>query len=615
MENSYDVPNANNLGRKIKISKNKMGCKEQHITTDDSYEQVLNEFDPTPDEQKENQNYYEESIMSKVVGESSVGGSGSNFGMTRMGEMNILGASQTNIGCSQELVDGNSEEPTDGITVTVPGRTTSKLGSKVKNTGGSNQAIGPDGFKTPRTEEAVDGITNKSHGDMAMDVGQNKKQKNKGGGVAEPVQGTGNWSPESISESTYGDNYNIGDVFKMYSTGNNLLVLEDFNGILNSNFGIDGISESEFCAMMENDDKICFVEHADAQGKYWTKTLAESMPSLNLGKSLGDAISGGDGTYDFDSEPEEDDDFALDDEFETEDDDFEHTLANEGDDCCDFECECGMPDCEACFPMDDMDDMEYDECCESGDVEIEMDECNTGSIGMRAESIQESADVAKKVGADKDGHYTDDDTTNGLAENSDTVKGASTVVGKSEKPDDGVTSKVANNDLKAKQKNTGGNWSTVKENIRSISYYAKKSLKEASSNLQKAGKYSVTLTVRGSDNKPVTFRDLTEAATLYEEYVQAYGDSASMTANFILGGKTLHNENLDCGSVTARGPMIQENKVVFRSVNVANDFADQITSNGNRCLVESHSWGSSVKGKFTMTDAKKAFKTIPAIVG
>jgi hypothetical protein len=226
---------------------------------------------------------------------------------------------------------------------------------------------------------------------------------------------------------------------------------------------------------------------------------------------------------------------------------------------------------------------------------------------------------------DKGGHFTSDSTKPGLGGVNGGVKNAMTSKSGSTKPDDGITTEISGMGSELgqneKQKNKGGQHEPLKgggagmqENVAHMAEIAKKAIQEGALSLRKNGKFGVSLIVRCEGIKTKKCRNLTEALVNVEELVQAYGhESVQLEAHFFNADKILAKRIIQLPELSSRGPVVCEGRCIFRYAEVANDFADQIVSEGVKCKVNRHNWGASVAGRYNWNAASKAFTNIPAI--
>lgn len=249
------------------------------------------------------------------------------------------------------------------------------------------------------------------------------------------------------------------------------------------------------------------------------------------------------------------------------------------------------------------------------------------------------ADGGEHAKANKNGIYTSDDTKNvglrGEGNRDKTSKPFSndtpeqmTYESTNGNGKDGITSEMGGmgDDLgqNDKQKNKGGSHetmsggaSTMKENVMRISHYAKQAINEFAKTLPEHGTYGLRFVVQCEGVKARQRQQLVEAVADIEELMQAYGTSVPrLDVHYYTPKKgVVKKQRIQFNSVRPRGPVVQEGKVIFRYPEVANDFADQVVTEGRACRTYNHNWGAAVAGKFNYGTAKKAFMAIPAING
>lgn len=264
----------------------------------------------------------------------------------------------------------------------------------------------------------------------------------------------------------------------------------------------------------------------------------------------------------------------------------------------------------------------FQQCAKCGGL-LDRQGCPTCAL-MR--ETHELGVEAPDPSTDAGGHFTTDATTSGLGDVSGGLKGALTNESGSTKPDDGITTELGGmgSDLgqNEKQKNKGGQHEPLEgggagmqENVVRMAKAAKKAIQEGALSIRKNGKFGVQLVVQCEGIKPKRCNNLTEALVNTEELIQAYGhDAVQLEAHFFNSDqKILAKKVIPVPTLTNRGPVVCESRCIFRYAEVANDFADQIVSEGTQCKVNRHNWGASVAGKYDWDSAQKAFGNIPAI--
>jgi len=313
-----NVPNADDKSKTSEVLTNPMGHGERRVDTKgEPPKQVLNEVDPDDEDdafeestdqdewidptQLESRGLPMKPISEKVQDHNGVKG---DFMEPMGGKTDQLGASQTNTGHAYEQnTESSSGSPDDGIQTNLQ---SGDLGQSQKNTGGTFEEFGQSQSTNPD-----DTFQDSCCGDMAGELGQNNKQKNKGG-QHEPFN-SGNmseeWSIDGVADIMEEDDVNLQDVFNGYADQADLICLEDFQTICDA-YGLETlISEDNLESLMDCNDKFVFYEGNDDQGQYWIRgPIGESFGAIAKGAAVGgvqgatkgalDAMGGGEESFD-----------------------------------------------------------------------------------------------------------------------------------------------------------------------------------------------------------------------------------------------------------------------------------------------------------------------------
>jgi hypothetical protein len=205
-------------------------------------------------------------------------------------------------------------------------------------------------------------------------------------------------------------------------------------------------------------------------------------------------------------------------------------------------------------------------------------------------------------------------------------------------PNDGYQSKVADLNLKTKQKNTGTSWEEFEnynwgsnkldwgkvgggakqmhENVRRLAQHVTGTLQRymtESGGFRQAGKYPVQFVVGAGDwVRARAHRNLTEALTDVEELLQIFGpEHVRLEARIEDGyGMTVMRKTVPLIGVTERGPVMAENRAIFRYPELARDFADVLVQEGKVCRAVAHNWGAAIAAKLPYGLAARVFNSI-----
>lgn len=196
---------------------------------------------------------------------------------------------------------------------------------------------------------------------------------------------------------------------------------------------------------------------------------------------------------------------------------------------------------------------------------------------------------------------------------------------------DGFQKHHADLNLKTKQKNTGGQWeqfeggqhdgkmgggaSKMYESVNALNRHVRLILaREAKTNRRlynESGKYPVTFVVSATDQvKPRMHSHLMEALADAEELIQVYGpDQVSFEARFCDGdGAVVAKKLVPMIGVYARGPIVAENRILFRFPEIARDYADLVVSEGKTCRAVTDNWGASVTAALNFRQATQIYR-------
>jgi hypothetical protein len=248
---------------------------------------------------------------------------------------------------------------------------------------------------------------------------------------------------------------------------------------------------------------------------------------------------------------------------------------------------------------------------------------------IRCDLMREADEIGgmdgRSVGADSHGYLKGDKTKKGKGELGSKIPSADTCNSTSGSASDGITCEVPGKQkpLKPKMKNTGGQAplkggsGTMKENILRLSHLAKQAITEGAKKIGRAGKYSIRFGVK-AEGSSATFSTLTEALTVVEELLQAFGSKkVVLEALYYMPHHKpiVYRHRLPLATTKRRDPVTCEGKVLFKTTKIANAFADCVVSEGVACRVKNHNWGAAVVGPFGWPLAQKAFQMIPEAWG
>lgn len=153
--------------------------------------------------------------------------------------------------------------------------------------------------------------------------------------------------------------------------------------------------------------------------------------------------------------------------------------------------------------------------------------------------------------------------------------------------------------IKGTEKGLTGNSKSVKENAEKLAKYIRKQLQESAPGMR--GKYQIQFTCLvqesdGSVNRTDTRTQLAEAVADLEELLQVHGsDDVVLEAYFVNGQRTVLKHNIPMVPVAKHGPLVSEDSALFRFNRHAEQYADNLVSEGFTCKLVPHSWGSAVQ--------------------
>jgi len=153
--------------------------------------------------------------------------------------------------------------------------------------------------------------------------------------------------------------------------------------------------------------------------------------------------------------------------------------------------------------------------------------------------------------------------------------------------------------IKGTEKGLTGNSKSVKENAEKLAKYIRKQLQESAPGMR--GKYQIQFTCLvqesdGSVNRTDTRSQLAEAVADLEELLQIHGnDDVVLEAYFVNGERTVLKHNIPMIPVAKHGPLVSEDTALFRFNRHAEQYADNLVSEGFTCKLVPHSWGSAVQ--------------------
>lgn len=191
---------------------------------------------------------------------------------------------------------------------------------------------------------------------------------------------------------------------------------------------------------------------------------------------------------------------------------------------------------------------------------------------------------------------------------------------------DGITSNLGANKLGGKTKNSGGQFeklaganhggvmtggaSAMYENINMLVRHIRSEIAEQARDMKlRSGNYKAALIVSSEDTGERQYVNLTEAATDIEELLQV-GADVVVEAAMLNGDDEVGRCEIQMINIPSRGPIVAENRVLFRHPEVAMAFADSIVEAGDVCSADDHNWGASVKSGIGYSKADKAFKSL-----
>ena len=339
-DKSRNVPNADEKDKKTEVSTNPMGHDEQTTTKSGKIKRVLNELDPDDETQLESRGLQMAKPIRETV-QDHTGVSG-DFMEPMGGKTDRLGGSQKNTGHAYEqCYDSSSGSPDDGVQTRMKGE--NLLGQSQKNIGGSFEEFGQS-----KSTEPNDSFQDQLSGDMASDLGQNEKQKNKGG-QHETFQGNRNkmseeWSLDNVVDIMEDEDVDLQQVFNAYAAQADLLCLEDFQQICDAYDVRTTIGENNFRTLINNNQDFMFYESDDNQGTFWIRgVIDENIGALGgiaaraapaIAGAVGGAFGGEEEEVDECSIPEDGIPLGGEEEDEFDEDEFDESEFDESDMLC-----------------------------------------------------------------------------------------------------------------------------------------------------------------------------------------------------------------------------------------------------------------------------------------
>jgi hypothetical protein len=151
----------------------------------------------------------------------------------------------------------------------------------------------------------------------------------------------------------------------------------------------------------------------------------------------------------------------------------------------------------------------------------------------------------------------------------------------------------------------------VKENVARLSRHVQKAIREGAKSLR--GKYNVqfSLLVTEGDTKnrtPIRKR-LAEALADAEELLQLHkSEDVELEASFSdAKGAVVLKHNVPLLTIKPRGLLTSEGKALFRFQRTAENFANELVTEGYTCRVVGHNWGRAVVAKTPITIAEQVW--------
>jgi len=160
--------------------------------------------------------------------------------------------------------------------------------------------------------------------------------------------------------------------------------------------------------------------------------------------------------------------------------------------------------------------------------------------------------------------------------------------------------------IKGTEKKLTGNSKSVKENAEKLAKYVRKQLQESAPTTK--GKYAVRFACLvqeedGSVNRTGTRSQLAEAVADLEELLQLHdNDSVVLEAYFTDGNRVILKHKIPMIPVAKHGPLVSEDTALFRFNRHAENYANNLVSEGFTCKLVPHNWGAAVQ---VLTEKKK----------
>lgn len=434
-------------------------------------------------------------------------------------------------------------------------------------------------------------------------------------------------SPKGVAEEIT-DNYTkLQQLFNEYVRTTDVITTNEFNTYCES-YGFQRIDTDYMRSMLEQNKQYLFAESSNNGSVYWIKQ--QQLNEMHDGYAgVEDEVPPMTNYYD----DYNDETFVDHDDLDGMDADF--------DDCCDIELE--------------IVDEPYED--DSMEVGIEIDPYDNDDINMYDDDeYYESFDnIDENILLETDGKVMDGPSSSGLVDrqgkggarmkkvpyedtklqklgdkksyklkntiHNNTVKSG----GNPHKPDDTFQSHLAGSELGQKQHNKGGNWEEFKksnlsgnskkmyENIEKLKSYIATMVETKLKNLNygKAGKYPVIFQIEAGESiNTRSHANLTEAVADLEELLQIM---APEDITFTVECNN-NNEVIPLIMVKNRGPIVSENKVIFRIPEVARGFADLVVREGKVCRATTHSFGAAVSAPINESTVNKLYKQLKSVI-
>lgn len=160
---------------------------------------------------------------------------------------------------------------------------------------------------------------------------------------------------------------------------------------------------------------------------------------------------------------------------------------------------------------------------------------------------------------------------------------------------------------------TGNYAKTVKENVTKLAMKTRRHLNEAAKGIK--GKYGMSFSVLVQEeeglNRTPRRRHLAEALADAEEILQIHPhQNVVLETYFHQSGSVVRKSDMPMVAVKRRGPLVSEGRALFRFQRTAEQFADELVTEGATCRLAEHNWGHAVSAKVNYKLATKAFRAI-----